>query len=145
MVIGAVFCLFAFDALKSGANRVSTIALALPLSIVLFDLTPTTMFLGPVFQSASSSIVQGVTLLLICVIMYVIVGRIVSFGFSSPSLSFSLLASLSTTIIIVIFWTATPALHTLWHFGPLIESIFAPTLALPWLLVSYLALAYVRS
>ncbi|MDP2648684.1 MAG: hypothetical protein Q8P19_02180, partial [bacterium] len=57
----------------------------------------------------------------------------------------ALMAGLATTIIALVVWLQIPSLDAVWHFGPQIQNVFSEAYRFWWLLISFAALAFVRS
>ncbi len=138
--------LFAFDALRSGSGRAAVLGLALPISEFIFNLLPHTAFLGKILASLSSPVAQAAIFLLIFGLIYVLTYRLVdTFSNASRGFLLALLSGISASIITAVMWLQEPALQVIWHFSPLVQSIFGAPYALFWLLGAYLILAFVRS
>lgn len=146
IIIGAFAIFAAFDALRSGARRICTLALALPPSALLFVVLPNTVVLGSVAAQFSTPLLEAVLFLIIFAIVYILIGRIgLSWGGEAGQTIQAALAGVAAATIVAVFWLQVPALDTLWHFGPQVQLIFGEAYRFWWLMASYAALAFVRS
>lgn len=146
IVIVAFAFLIAFDALRSGSGRAAVLALALPISEFIYGLLPQTIFIGKLVTGLTNDYAHAAIFLGIFIVIYILTYRLVD-TFASVSRGFilSVLSGIAATIITVVMWLQEPALTSIWHFSPLVQSIFSGAYALPWLILAYVILAFVRS
>ena len=142
----AVFAIFAaFDVVRSGAQRVSMLALALPATVFLIAALSSDAILGPISKQFSTPVLQAVLFAIILVVMYVLAGRLgISYGGESGQPLQALLAGLAVTAILVCIWIGTPALQAVWHFGTQVQGVFGESYRFWWILGGYGALAFIR-
>src|SRR6202042_2315370 len=126
-----------FDALRSGPTRATTLAIALPLSIFIFDRLPQTIFIGSFAQSHSSGTAGSVLFGMILIVLFFLVYRM-TFAYG-PSGGFmgALIAGITAAVVTVVMWLQEPALQNIWHFSSQIQNIFGTPYALIWLIVAY--------
>ncbi len=145
MIAAVIFALLTFDAMRAGPGRASVIAMSAGISIFLYNLLPYTAFVGSFIQSSSKTIQAGIFALLFAAVCVLVYRMSSSIGGMSNGLIFSILAGLSATIALVVMWQQVVPLESMWNFGPQAHAIFGAPYALPWLLLVYLILAFVRS
>ncbi|MBI2610413.1 hypothetical protein HYW60_00540 [Candidatus Kaiserbacteria bacterium] len=144
-IIGGIVLLSAFDCVRTGVRRVSQIALAFPLSALLMQNLPKAFILGEAAAQFSTPLMQALLLGFVFAVLYVLIGRIgISWGGEEGQPIQAALAGVASAGIVTTMWIATPALDSLWHFGPQVQEIFGEAYRFWWLLGSLAALAYVR-
>jgi len=143
LAVSAIFA--AFDVVRNGAKRVSMLALALPATVLLISALSNDAILGPLSKQFSTPVLQAVLFAIILTVMYVLAGRLgISYGGESGQPLQALLGGLAVTAILVCIWVTTPALQSVWHFGPQVQEIFGESYRFWWILGSYGALAFIR-
>lgn len=136
------------DSLRSGTGRASAVALAAPASYFLYTELELgkTFILSQLTSSLNTTVLQAGLLAGIFVLTFFLFHRIMySFGGSSASPLQSILSSLSATVVLIVMWVHVPVLESVWHFSSQFQSAFGATYAFLWVVVAYLALAFVRS
>lgn len=145
-IIGVFAILAAFDALRVGARRACTLALALPAAALFVESLTNAAFLGSVIEQFSTPVLGAILFFIIFAVVYILIGRMgFSWGGEAGKTLQSALAGVAATALLVTFWVNIPALDTLWHFGPQIQTIFGEGYRFWWLIGSYAALAFVRN
>ncbi len=135
----------AFDIVRSGAKRVAILALALPATVLLISALSSDAVLGPISKQFAAPLLQAVLFAVIFVVMYVLVGRLgISYGGESGQPVQALIGGLAATVILVCIWVMTPALQSVWNFGPQVQAIFGEGYRFWWILGSFSALAFIR-
>lgn len=145
IVIGALVALIALDALRSGSNRATTIALAAPFAFLFMTGLPTTAVLGTLSSQLQAGAAQGLLFGALFVALFFVFYRIVDSFSETGGVVQALLAGVSATAVFVVVWLQVPALQSLWQFGPQVQLVFGEAYRLWWMLAAYLALAFVRS
>ena len=146
IVLFAVAVFVAFDVLRSGTSRAVALAFALPLATILSQSITGSKFLGPVTAQFSSPLLQAALFLIILIALFILVNRITSrFGEGSSQPIQALLSGLAVAAIGAVIWTQVPALDSIWHFGQTTQLIFGEAYRFWWLIVAYIALAFVRN
>lgn len=146
LIIGAFAIFAAFEAFRGGAQRVSQIALALPIASLLFESISKTAILGGVLEQFSTPLIGTIVFFALVALIYVFIGRIgLSWGGGESGAMRAALAGVALTALVLIFWIQIPTPDSLWQFGPQVQTIFAESYRFWWLLASYAALAFVRS
>lgn len=146
MILGGVAILLALDALRAGAGRAASIALSLPVSLLVYSLFQKASFIDAARTMISSPMIEAGVFGAIAVVVYLIVRRMgLELVDSGGGPLQALLASTAATIILLIVWLQVPALESIWNFGDRVETAFSEGLRLWWLLGSLIALAFSRS
>jgi len=146
IIIAICVVLFTVDALRSGAAHATVLAVAFPVAMLFSNLLPHTYIVGGMLSKLSIAILPTIIAVAALVIAFILINRMMSmFGSYSAGLFYSFLTGISATIVVIVMWLQTPALHTLWSFGPQIQTTFGSAFALAWLIVAFLILAFVRS
>jgi len=145
IIIGAFTIFAAFDALRSGARRACTLALALPTTVLLSTSISKAAILGSVTEQFSNSVLGAILFGIVFVIVYILIARIgLAWGNEGRQPIQAALTGVAVTSIVVTIWVATPPLDALWHFGPQVQMVFGESYRFWWLFAGYAALAYVR-
>lgn len=146
ILIGGVALLAALDCVRSGARRVSQVALAFPLAALLMQNLPTAYIVGDIASQFSTPPMQALQIGVVFVALYIVLGRIgLAWGGEQGQPIQAAIAGVALAGIVTTMWVATPALQSLWHFGPQVELLFGETYRFFWLAAGYAALAYIRS
>jgi hypothetical protein len=132
--------------MRSGATRVVTLAVALPATAWLTSLLPASFLLGSLLGAHSTPLIAAGTFGVLFVILFFLLQRTLamSFGMSTPFVLSALLGVLAA-IIVAVVWLQTPALASIWTLGPTMQLIFGAAYRVYWMIVVYVALAFVRS
>ncbi len=146
MIIAVLAIFAAFDALRSGARRIASLSLALPVAALLFGAISSAAFLGDAVAQFSSPVPQAALFFILLIGIYILINRIgLAWGSESGQTLQAALAGVAAVALAVVIWIQIPALDALWHFGPQMQLIFGETYRFWWLIGSYAALAFVRS
>lgn len=145
MILGGLAVLSTFDVLRSGPGRMSALALALPIAVMVSAVLPNAFLLGNMVSEFSTPFLQGMLFLALLAALYLLVRRMdASYGGEGQPLQ-ALLAGCATTAILITIWLQVPALGAVWDLGTDIKMIFGNIYSFWWLLGSYTTLAFVRS
>jgi hypothetical protein len=118
----------------------------MPLSTLFESLLAHTAVVGNTISSLSSPAAQCGVFVALFVVSYVLINRIIGvFGNIAGGLLFSLLASVSATIVTIVTLLQVSSVQTLWHFSPQTQALFGTPVAFVWIVGAYVALAFVRS
>ncbi len=146
ILFGSIVLLVALDSLRSGIGRASSIALALPLAAVLYELLGKTAGLSTLPFLTSSPLIQGATFAVVALVTYLLVRRIaleyVESGVGEPVQA--LLAGCAATVVFIVIWLSVPVLDQLWPLSDRVHGLFTESYRLIWLLGAYLSLAFAR-
>ena len=125
IILGAFALLAAFDVVRAGSRRVTTLALALPVALLLFTALPKAAVLGAVVAGLSISHAQALFFVALVVIMYVLIGRIgISYGSGPGQPIQAAVAGVALAAVTAVVWLDVPSLDTIWHFGAQVQSLF---------------------
>jgi hypothetical protein len=146
VIIVALLIVLVIDSLRSGTARAATLAVVFPLTFFFSNLLSEAAILGPMLDKLTSPYAQAAVFALLFGVLFVLVYRIMyALGGSGSTPTVSIVAGLSATIITLVMWLQVPALQSIWHFGPIIETVFGTAYAFWWLIAGYLLMAFVRS
>lgn len=145
-IIGGFALLAALDCVRSGARRISQLTLAFPLAALLMQSLPEAYMLGDLaLRYFSTPFMQALLLGAVVVILYLVLGRIgLSWGGEQGMPILAAIAGVAAAGVVATMWIATPALVSLWQFGPEVQQVFGESYRFWWLFGSFAALAYVR-
>lgn len=146
IALGGFLLLIALDSLRSGIGRACAIALALPISLLLYALVPSTAALGAISVLNASPDMQLAAFGIITLVTYFIVRRIaleyIESGTGEPIQA--LLAAGAATAVLIVVWLQLPMAGEIWQLSPKIQAVFGEQFRLFWLMGSYAALAFAR-
>lgn len=146
IIIGAIAVFIAFDTLRNGGTRATTLALALPAALFVLEALPKALFIGGVANQFSTPVMQAVLFGIVFIALYLLVYRIVGlYSTSSGAPIEALMTGLAVSVILLVVWLQVPGLDSLWHFGSQVQAVFGEAYRFWWLAASYLALAFARS
>jgi len=145
MVFFALCVLVSLDALRSGSSRATALALALPLTLFLYQLLPDAPLIGGMLPAASSPLAHVFVIGVMALLFFLLCYRMVdNFASDSSGAFSSVLVGLATSIVVVVVWSLIPPLTQWWDFGESVRAVFGEYRF--WmLLVSFIALAFARS
>lgn len=134
------------DTLRSGASRAVALALGFTIATVLNPLIAAAFAIGPALAGFSQPRAQGIVFLVLAAVSTIIAYRISSkFSDDSGQPMLAIAAALATTAIILALWHMSPQLQGIWTFSAGIQAAFDPAYRFYWLILGYIALAFVRS
>ncbi|HEV3245109.1 MAG TPA: hypothetical protein VG102_02025 [Candidatus Paceibacterota bacterium] len=145
LIIGIFFLLVAADALRAGSIRAAALALSLPLSSLLYQMVAQTVLLSTIVGQFSKGFEQAILFFLIEAVLFVCLHQMLSSFERYTSLLSAVVSGLAATVVVLVVWTQTPVLQSVWHFGPQIEALFGAPYRFFWFMASYLALAFLAS
>lgn len=146
VIIAGFAILASFDVMRAGPGRISALALALPVALLLTSTFPRAAFLEQVAIQAATSLLSGIVFLIFAVALFFLLRRMdTSYGIEYGQPMQSVLAGCAATAILVVVWLEVPALQSLWQFGSDVQTIFGEGYRFWWLIGSYASLAFVRS
>ena len=145
IVIAVIAAFFGLESFYSGSARTSTLAVALPLSLVVVQWLPNTIFLGTIIQQIDAPVPQAALFGIVFIILYMVLYRILfSYGSAGGSMLQSLLCGVAAAAIVMVVWMQAPGLDGLWHFSDPIRLVFGNSFAVFWLVAGYAAVAFAR-
>jgi hypothetical protein len=145
IVLVVLAVLIAADSLRSGLSRATALALAFPLALAILNYLPDAQFMGGLEQQLPSALLKVAFDAALFVVVFICMYRIVdTFSADSNRPLQALLAGLAAVSIAVVVWLQIPALDSVWHFGPQIQTLFGAAYRFWWLLAAYIALAFAQ-
>lgn len=144
IIIGVLAIAIALDAIRSGSARAASLALAAPLTLLLFNALSQAMILGAIVVQFSGTSAQMLLFAAIFIAMFLFVNRIVDSFSENVGIARAAIAGVAATAVLLEVWLQVPGLQSLWHFGPQIQTMFGEAYRFWWLLIAYAALAFVR-
>lgn len=146
LILTGIAVLAALDCLKNGAQRTCIVALAFPVSTFLASTILEAEILGGILSGIEGPYRDPILFAILFAIAYILIGRFdFAWGDDSRQVVQAALCGGVAAAIVATFWTAAPALHTLWSFGSHIEAIFGANYQFWWILASYGILSFVRN
>lgn len=146
VVLFALFLVMLVDGMRSGVARPATFSVSLPLTLFITTLLPQTAVVGPMLEKVSSPYIDaGIFLALFITLSFLIYRILCSAGVLVASTLTAIVASACVVIIFVAVWLHVPALQHVWHFSPLIETVFGSPYTAWWLILGFLGMGFVRS
>ena len=146
-VIIVVFLLVALvDALRNSTARAAAWAVSAPLTMVFINFLERAAVFSTPIKAMTSPYAASAIFLGLFFALFVLTIRIM-YGSGTPLSTplTAIIASCCVTIISLVVWLQVPALQHLWHFGPIIESLFSSPYVFWWLLGSFVGMAFVRT
>src|SRR3989344_4321254 len=142
LIVAALMLVLSLDAIRSGSNRVTALAVSLPLAAALFSALSGTLIIGA-FVTAASPLIQAAIALGLLVILFILTYRILD-SYGEPSFFLGILAGIACAIVAVTVLVGFDAVHALWKFGPSVTAVFGDAYALLWILGAFAVLAFAR-
>lgn len=144
ILVGVLVVIIALDAIRSGSARAASIALATPLTLLLFEALPHAIIIGPIVAQFSGASAQTLLFAAIFVVTFLFIYRIVdSFSGNGGAIQ-AVVAGIAATAVVLVVWLQVPGLQSLWHFGSQMQVIFGEAYRFWWLLAAYAGLAFAR-
>lgn len=145
IIIGAVVIAVALYVLRSGAQMICTLALALPTTALLLSALSNAAIVGPLSKQFETSPLRALLFVAILIVSYTLVHRMgISYGSESRQPIQAILAGAAAAALLVVIWIQEPALQSIWQFGGDVQSIFGEAYRFWWIIGSYATLAFVR-
>lgn len=142
-LIVALAMVGAYDGFQAAGTRVATLALALIMAVQLYTFIPHTALLGTLGISAATF--GGLVIAALVVGLYFALRRFTdAYGYGASGILSALLAGIGLVAIVVSMWLSTPALMSLWSFGPEVQRMFAEGYRLYLIVGGIAALALAR-
>ena len=145
IIIAILIALIALDTLRSGTARAAALMLSLPAALFLTGVLPKAALIGPASAQFTAPLAQVAIFVIIFGALYIVAHRtIFSYSEGAPVIQ-AIITGLAATIVLVVVFLQVSALQSLWSFGPQVQAVFGEAYRFWWLLLSYAALAFVRS
>jgi hypothetical protein len=144
-ILGLIAALLALECFSSGSTRTSTIALAFPLTSIIFAWLPNTFLINALMHQLTTPEALSAFFGLIFIGFYFLIHRMLfAFGSGGGDVPQALISGVATTAIVIVFWIQTPGLKDLWQLGPQVQLVFNEFVRAWWLLGAFAVLAYTR-
>ncbi|MDO8561545.1 MAG: hypothetical protein Q7S05_01830 [bacterium] len=145
IIIVILVILIAFDAVRSGLGRVTSLVLSLPATLFLISALPHAKVLSGLTEQFSAPLLKAVIFGVVFVATYLLVRRMSDpYETKRGEVIQALLAGVAGTAIAVVVWLQVPELQSVWHFGPQVQAVFGEQYRFWWLLISLIALSTFR-
>lgn len=144
VILGVVAILLAFETYRSGSSHASALAVSFPIAYVLLQWVPTTLPLSSIPLMSDPRVLAGIFSAVV-IFLVMLVGRIFfTFSTGSGGILQAALCGIGTSVIVVVFWVASPTLSAVYVFGPQIQAVFGEAFRAWWILAAFFALAFAR-
>lgn len=130
--------------LRMGASLAIGLSLSLIVGNALFAVIPSTFMIGGLLTGVSPMVAAAIYGGLVVVLTFVMYRMTSTLSDDSARPLFAIATGMATTVVVLTMWHATP-LSTLWTFNPLIQGAFGEMYRLYWLLLAFIAFAFVKS
>jgi hypothetical protein len=132
--------------LRYGASLAIAFSLALIIANVLYAMIPNTFGMAAIVSGTSSpyvtvGIYAGLTLLL----TFILYRMTSTLSDDSARPLFAIATGLAATVVVCIAWHMPGPLMTIWTFNPMIEGVFGAAYRFYWLILAFVAFAFVKS
>lgn len=144
IIFGGVALFLSFDALRAGPSRITALALALPIALLLSESIRSAAYIGAYVDSSSAGIQTGVFIALTAG-LFIALYRIVDYGADSMRPIQAVIAGLASAVVVIIVFLQLPDSTVPWSFGEAFLAVFGDAYRLYWLLGAYFALATARA
>lgn len=132
--------------LRLGASIWIAFSLALIAAATMFGWLPNTFGIGPAISGITSPYVAGgIYIALTLAITFILYRATSSLSDDSARPLFALATGFATTVIVLVMWHFSSPLEVFWKFNPAIQSAFGAAYRLYWLLLAFIAFAFVKS
>lgn len=146
IIIGSFAVIMLVDALRVGSARISTLAIAAIISLLVQDTVTSAAFFGPVAAQLSTPVLQAAFFGIMYILTYILVRRIfIDYGELHGQPLQAIFAAIAVTALIVVVWLQVPALTAVWNFGDQVRSVFSEAFRFWWLLLGLAALAFAKA
>lgn len=143
LFIGALFVLATFDGYQSGGARAASAALSVLVSALLIGIVSETVLIATVPGMISNG--DALVFSVLFVLLYLLIRRITEgVGFGLSGVISAVLCGFGVVAIVMSVILATPALSSLWEFGPIIQQLFPPAARLYIIVAGLAALSFAR-
>lgn len=143
IILGAIATFFVFDALRTGPAKITALAIALPIALLLSGAAEKALLIGSIAARDSQAMQSGIFVIL-TVILFIVFYRIVDSGRDSMHPLQSIAAGIACSVILIVTLLQVSSILSLWSVSDTIRSVFGESYRLWWLLGSYMVLAAVR-
>lgn len=132
--------------LRTGASVAIAFSMALIVANVLYAAIPTTFMIGGLVSGDMSPyIAAGIYGALTVLLTFVLYRATSTLSDDSARPLFAIATGLATTVVVLTVWHFAPQLQGLWHFNELVAGAFGATYRLFWVILAFVAFAFVKS
>lgn len=132
--------------LRYGASLAIAFSLALVIADVLYAMLPNTFGIATIVSGASSPYVTiGMYAALTLLLTFILYRMTSTLSDDSARPLFAIATGLAATVVVFIAWHMPGPLMTVWTFNPMIEDVFGAAYRLYWLILAFVAFAFVKS
>lgn len=132
--------------LRLGASIWIAFSLALIVATTLFGWLPDTFGIGPAVSGLTSPyIAGGIYIALTVVLTFILYRTTSSLSDDSARPLFAIATGFATAVVLLVMWHYASPLQTFWTFNPTIQTAFGAAYRLYWLLLAFIAFAFVKS
>lgn len=133
------------DTLRAGASRAIALSLALVIAPTLYAIVPNTYLIGSVISGISIGYMDAIVFAALVVLLAFTIYRITTtFSDDSARPGLAIVTGIATTVVVLCVWHMSPVLQALWTFSPAIQAAFGEAYRLYWLLLAFIAFAFVK-
>ncbi len=147
LVAAVLFATFAtVVTLRYGASPAIAFSLALVIANVLYSMLPGTFGIGAALTGVSSPyIAAGIYGALTVLLTFVLYRMTSTLSDDSARPLFAIATGLAATVVVLTAWHLPGPLLSVWTFNPIIEGVFGAAYRMYWLLLAFVAFAFVKS
>ncbi len=132
--------------LRMGASISIAFSIALLVANMLFAAIPGTFMLGAALAGVTNAYASiGIYAALTLVLTFVLYRMTSTLADDSARPLFALATALATTVIALTVWQMAPHLESVWKFNEMIRGAFGAAYRLYWILLAFVAFAFVKS
>ncbi|MBP9757101.1 MAG: hypothetical protein KBD06_00715 [Candidatus Pacebacteria bacterium] len=130
--------------LRLGASLAIALSLSLIVSSALFSYIPNSFMIGGMLAGVTPFVAASMYSALVVLLTFVMYRTTSTLSDDSARPLFAIATGLATTVVVLSMWHVTP-LQTFWSFNPVIQGAFGELYRLYWLIVAFIAFAFVKS
>ncbi len=132
--------------LRMGASISIAFSIALIVANILFAAIPDTFMIGNFVSSDTSPYMAvGMYGALTVVLTFVLYRTTSTLSDDSARPLFAIATGLATSVVVLTVWHLAPQLQGLWHFNEVIQGAFGAAYRLYWIILAFVAFAFVKS
>lgn len=146
IIIGSFALLMFIDALRVGSARISTLAIAALITLLINESVAKAAFFGSVSLALSTPVLQAIFFTFVYMLIYFLIRRIyIDYGELHGQPLQAFFAAIAVSALIILVWVQVPALNYIWNFGGQVQAVFGETYRFWWILLGLAALAFAKA
>jgi hypothetical protein len=146
IIVGSFGVLALVDALRVGSARISTLAVAALITLVVHQTFAPAVFLGALSATLSTPVLQAALFGVLYVIVFIFIRRVyIDYGELQGQPLQAIVAAVAVTALMLVVWVQVPALQAVWHFGGQVAAVFGDSFRFWWIFASLGALAFAKA